>query len=80
MNYYLMALRDPLDMLSNIRHLSNPIIAVDNYKQEINTFGMFENHDFLPGIHVFFGQPSLDPRLYPRSKMRLAPTSLLASG
>ena len=30
-----MALRDPLDMLSNIRHLSNPIIAVDNYKKEI---------------------------------------------
>lgn len=35
MNYYLMALKDPIDMLSNIRHLSNSIIAVDNYKQEI---------------------------------------------
>jgi hypothetical protein len=35
MNYYLMALKDPLDMLSNIRHLSDPIIAIDNYKREI---------------------------------------------
>lgn len=35
MNYFLMALRDPLDMLYNIRHLQNPQTAVDNYKNEI---------------------------------------------
>ena len=35
MNYYLMALKDPLDMLYNIKHLVTPQIAVDNYKKEI---------------------------------------------
>ena len=35
MNYYLMALKDPLDMLYNIKHLQNPQTAVDNYKREI---------------------------------------------
>ena len=35
MNYFLMALRDPLDMLENIKHLQNPQIAVNNYKKEI---------------------------------------------
>lgn len=35
MNYYLMALKDPLDMLYNIKHLQNPQEAVDNYKKEI---------------------------------------------
>jgi len=35
MNYYLMALKDPLDMLRNIKHLQSAQIAVDNYKKEI---------------------------------------------
>lgn len=35
MNYFLMALKDPLDMLYNIRHLQNPQSAVDNYKKEV---------------------------------------------
>ena len=35
MNYFLMALKDPLDMLYNIKHLQNPQTAVDNYKKEI---------------------------------------------
>ena len=35
MNYFLMALRDPLDMLYNIRHLQNPQSAVDFYKKEV---------------------------------------------
>ena len=35
MNYFLMALKDPLDMLYNIKHLQNPQTAVDNYKGEI---------------------------------------------
>ena len=35
MNYYLMALHDPLDMLQNVRHLGSPQIAVDNYKKDI---------------------------------------------
>jgi len=35
MNYFLMALRDPLDMLYNIKHLQNPQTAVNNYKKEI---------------------------------------------
>jgi len=35
MNYYLMALQDPLDMLNNIRHLQSAQTAVDNYKKDI---------------------------------------------
>jgi len=35
MNYFLMALKDPLDMLYNIKHLQNPQTAVNNYKREI---------------------------------------------
>lgn len=35
MNYFLMALRDPLDMLYNIKHLQNPQTAVENYKKDI---------------------------------------------
>lgn len=35
LNYFLMALSDPLDMLINIKHLESPYIAVDNYKREI---------------------------------------------
>ena len=46
MNYYLMALKDPLDMLSNTRHLSNPIIAIDNYKREI--YDMFTKNVVQP--------------------------------
>ena len=34
-NYFLMALNDPIDMLWNVRHLEQPNIAVDNYKKEI---------------------------------------------
>ena len=35
MNYFLMALNDPLEMLWNVKHLERPNIAVDNYKKEI---------------------------------------------
>jgi len=35
LNYFLMALNDPLDMLWNVKHLEEPNIAVDNYKKEI---------------------------------------------
>lgn len=35
MNYYLMALKDPLDMLRNIKHLQSAQVAVDNYKKEV---------------------------------------------
>ena len=35
LNYFLMALNDPLKMLWNIKHLEEPNIAVDNYKQDI---------------------------------------------
>jgi len=35
MNYYLMALQDPIEMLANARHLSSPQIAIDNYKKDI---------------------------------------------
>ena len=36
LNYFLMALNDPLEMLWNVKHLETPNIAVDNYKREIN--------------------------------------------
>ena len=35
MNYYLMALSDPLDMLQNIKHLTSAQIAIDNYKKDV---------------------------------------------
>ena len=35
LNYFLMALNDPLLMLWNVKHLESPNIAVDNYKKEI---------------------------------------------
>lgn len=35
LNYFLMALNDPLSMLWNIKHLEEPNIAVDNYKKDI---------------------------------------------
>lgn len=34
-NYFLMALNDPIDMLWNVKHLEEPNIAVDNYKKEV---------------------------------------------
>lgn len=34
-NYFLMALNDPISMLWNVKHLSQPNVAVDNYKKEI---------------------------------------------
>jgi len=37
--YFLVALRDPILMLQNIRHLENQQIAIDNYKRDIfNSF------------------------------------------
>lgn len=36
LNYFLMALNDPLEMLWNVKHLEQPNVAVDNYKKEIN--------------------------------------------
>lgn len=35
MNYYLIALQDPIEMLQNIRHLSSPQVAIDNYKKDV---------------------------------------------
>jgi hypothetical protein len=35
LNYFLMSLSDPLDMLINIKHLVTPFVAIDNYKKEI---------------------------------------------
>lgn len=35
LNYFLMALNDPLDMLKGVRHLETGYIAIDNYKKEI---------------------------------------------
>ena len=35
LNYFLMALNDPLLMLWNTKHLETPNIGVDNYKKEI---------------------------------------------
>jgi hypothetical protein len=30
-----MAMKDPIDMLGNIRHLQSSQVAVDNYKKEV---------------------------------------------
>ena len=35
MNYFLMAVKDPIDMLKNIRHMQTSQLAVDNYKKEV---------------------------------------------
>lgn len=35
LNYFLMALNDPIEMLWNIRHLEEPNVAIDNYKKDI---------------------------------------------
>ena len=46
MNYFLMSLRDPLDMLSNIKHLQSPLIAINNFKEEI--YQEFTKNVILP--------------------------------
>jgi len=46
MNYFLMALKDPLDMIYNIKHLASPQIAIDNYKNEI--YESFTKHVVAP--------------------------------
>ncbi len=35
MNFFLLSLNDPLEMLINIKHLETSQIAIDNYKKEI---------------------------------------------
>ena len=35
LNYFLMAMKDPIDMLENIRHLGSSQTAIDNYKKEV---------------------------------------------
>jgi hypothetical protein len=35
MNYFLMAVKDPVEMLTNIRHLNSEHVAVDNYKKDV---------------------------------------------
>ena len=35
LNYFLMILNDPIQMLWNVKHLSEKNIAVENYKKEI---------------------------------------------
>lgn len=35
MNYFLLALNDPIEMLINIKHHDSPHVAIDNYKKEI---------------------------------------------
>lgn len=37
LNYFLMAVNDPIEMLWNVKHLEQPNIAVDNYKKEVYT-------------------------------------------
>lgn len=45
MNYYVMAMQDPIDMLQNIRHLGSPQLAIDNYKKDIfDTFSKYVIH------------------------------------
>jgi len=46
MNYYLMALQDPLEMLQNIRHLSSPQVAIDNYKKDV--YEVFQKNVIYP--------------------------------
>ena len=35
MNYFLVSLADPIDMLHHIQHLQSPLVAVDNYKKDV---------------------------------------------
>jgi hypothetical protein len=35
LNYFLLALNDPIEMLINIKHHESPHVAIDNYKREI---------------------------------------------
>ena len=35
MNYLLMAIRDPVEMLQHIRHLNSAHVAVNNYKKDV---------------------------------------------
>jgi hypothetical protein len=35
LNYFLIALQDPIEMLQNIRHLGSPQMAIDLYKKEV---------------------------------------------
>lgn len=35
LNFFLMALNDPLTMIWNVKHLEEPNVAVDNYKKDI---------------------------------------------
>lgn len=46
MNYLLMAVRDPIEMLMNIRHLNSAHIAVKNYKADI--YASFTQHVVQP--------------------------------
>ena len=45
-NYFLMALNDPLQMLWNVKHLASPNIAVDNYKRDV--FAAFSSKIIKP--------------------------------
>jgi len=46
LNYFLLALNDPLEILKNIRHLEYSQIALDNYKKEI--YQAFGKHFLEP--------------------------------
>ena len=46
MNYFVMAMQDPIDMLQNVRHLGSPQLAIDNYKKDI--FETFSKHVIHP--------------------------------
>ena len=35
LNYFLMAVNDPLQMLWNVKHMATPNKAVDNFKKEV---------------------------------------------
>ena len=67
LNYFLMALSDPLKMLLNVKHLSEPNVCVDNYKNEV--FKAFSSKIIKPvcrkveeEIRVQIGQ-AIIPRL-----------------
>jgi len=45
-NYFLLSLNDPLEMLVNIKHLESCQIAIDNYKKEI--YEGFSEHVVKP--------------------------------
>lgn len=46
MNYLLMAIRDPVEMLMNIRHLNSAHVAVNNYKKDV--YNSFTKYCVLP--------------------------------